>query len=140
MASGQFQDNQTALNDMFYHSHKDLIQRVCMSLNQLEKADELTNLLLGEKVKMRFKKDPNKPKKPKSGFLFFCDEHRPKMIEDEKKKNKKVVIGKIAKELGKKWKNLSTAQKNKYNKMNEVDKTRYTQEIEAYNNKIYNLE
>ena len=98
MASGQFQDNQTALNDMFYDSHKDLIQRVCMSLNQLDKAEELTNLLLGEKVKMKFKKDPNKPKKPKSGFLFFCDKFRPKMIEDEKKKNKKVVIGKIAKE------------------------------------------
>ena len=139
MASGQFQDNQTALNDMFYDSHKDLIQRVCMSLNQLEKAEELTKLLLGEKVKMKFKKDPNKPKKPKSGFLFFCDEHRPKMIEEEKKKNKKVVIGKIAKELGKKWKSLSATHKNKYNKMNEKDKQRYTQEIEAYNNKIYNL-
>ena len=139
MASGQFQDNQTSLNDLFYYSHKDLIQRVCMSLNQLEKAEELTKLLLGEKVKMKFKKDPNRPKKPKSGFLFFCDEHRPDMIQEEKNKNKKVVIGKIAKELGKKWKSLSVSQKNKYNKMNEKDKHRYVQEIEAYNNKIYNL-
>jgi hypothetical protein len=139
MASGQFQENQTTLNDMFYDSHKDLIQRVCMSLNLLEKAEELTTLLLGEKLKMKFKRDPNKPKKPKSGFLFFCDKFRPKMIEDEKKKNKKVVIGKIAKELGKKWKSLTDKEKDKYNKMNEIDKQRYIQELESYNNKIYNI-
>merc|ERR1711991_382726 len=110
-----------------------------MSLNQLEKAEELTKLLLGDKVKMKIKKDPNKPKKPKSGFLFFCDEHRPKMIETQKKKNKKVVIGDIAKELGKKWKKLSDSQRSKYNTMNEKDKDRYSKELETYNSKIYQL-
>lgn len=139
MANSQFQDNSTHMNDLFYDSHKTLIQRVCMALGQLEKSDEMVTLLLGEKVKMKFKKDPNKPRKPKSGFLFFCDKHRPKMIEEEKKKNGKVVIGNIAKELGKMWKKLNESQRNKFNGMNEKDKVRYAQEMEAYNNKIYQI-
>tara|TARA_Y100000996_G_C22019656_1_gene436209 strand:+ start:92 stop:520 length:429 start_codon:yes stop_codon:yes gene_type:complete len=139
MAQTQFQDNQAMLNTLFYESHKSVVERVCMALGQTEKSEEMVELLLGEKVKMKFKKDPNKPKKPKSGFLFFCDEHRPKMIESQKKKNKKVVIGDIAKELGKKWKKLSDSQRGKYNAMNEKDKERYSKEIENYNTKIYQL-
>tara|TARA_Y100001970_G_C14182415_1_gene830586 strand:- start:478 stop:915 length:438 start_codon:yes stop_codon:yes gene_type:complete len=139
MANSQFHDNQAMLNTLYYESHKSLVERVCMALGQTEKTEEMVELLLGEKVKMKFKKDPNKPKKPKSGFLFFCDEHRPKMIDSQKKKNKKVVIGDIAKELGKKWKKLSDSQKAKYSGMNEKDKERYSKELEVYNSKIYQL-
>ena len=139
MASSQFQDNQEMINTIFYDSHKALVGRVCMALGQVEKTEEMVDLLLGDKVKMKFKKDPNKPKKPKSGFLFFCDAHRPKMIDAQKKKNKKVVIGEIAKELGKKWKKLNDSQREKYNLMNEKDKERYSKELEAYNTKIYQL-
>lgn len=139
MANAQFQENQTALNDLFYDSHKALIERVCIALNKVEKVEEMTTMLLGDKLKMKFKKDPNKPKKPKSGFLFFCDELRPDLIKVQKKKEKKVVIGEIAKELGKRWKKLSDKQKNVYNEMKEKDKLRYSQELENYNNKIYNL-
>ena len=139
MANSQFQENQALLNTMFYDSHRAVVQRVCMALGQTEKTQEMLDLVLGDKVKMKFKKDPNKPKKPKSGFLFFCDEHRPKMIEAQKKKNKKVVIGDIAKELGKKWKKLSDAQRAKYNTMNDKDKERYSKELESYNSKIYQL-
>ena len=139
MANSQYQDNQAMLNTLFYDSHKSLVERVCMALGQTSRTEEMVELLLGEQVKMKFKKDPNKPKKPKSGFLFFCDEHRPKMIESQKKKKKKVVIGDIAKELGKKWKKLNDAQKAKYAAMNEKDKERYNKELEVYNNKIYQL-
>ena len=139
MANSQFQDNQAMLNTLFYDSHKSVVERVCMALGKVDKTQEMVDLLLGDKVKMKFKKDPNKPKKPKSGFLFFCDEHRPKMIETQKKKNKKVVIGDIAKELGKKWKKLSDSQRSKYNAMNEKDKDRYSKELETYNSKIYQL-
>jgi hypothetical protein len=139
MANSQFQDNSTHMNDLFYESHKSLVERVCMALGKLDRSEEMVTLLLGEKIKMKFKKDPNKPKKPKSGFLFFCDKYRPKMIEDEKKKNGKVVIGNIAKELGKMWSKISDKDRLKFNGMNEKDKVRYSQEMEAYNNKIYNI-
>ena len=136
MASEQFQDNQTQFNSMFYESHKQLVERVCMALGKTEKTQEIISLLLGEKTKLKFKKDPNKPKKPKSGFLFFCDKERGKLIEKEKKKNKKVVIGNIAKELGKMWKKLSDNEKKKYDEMKNKDQARYLNEMEAYNNKI----
>tara|TARA_B100000795_G_C22717948_1_gene406239 strand:- start:60 stop:482 length:423 start_codon:yes stop_codon:yes gene_type:complete len=139
MASAQFQDNQTTLNEMFYESHKALVERVCMALNQVDKAEEITTLLLGEKMKLKFKRDPNKPKKPKSGFLFFCDELRPGLISKEKSKNKKIIIGDIAKELGKRWAKLKVTDKERYDKMKETDKVRYTTAMEAYNNKLYSL-
>ena len=139
MANSQFQENQFLLNTMFYESHKSVVQRVCMALGHVDKTQEMLDLVLGDKVKIKFKKDPNKPKKPKSGFLFFCDDHRPKMIETQKKKGKKVVIGDIAKELGKKWKKLSDVQRAKYNSFNEKDKERYSKELESYNTKIYQL-
>ena len=139
MASEQFQENQVMINSMFYESHKDLIGRVCIALGQVEKTEEMVSLLLGEKTKLKFKKDPNKPKKPKSGFLFFCDVERVKLINKEKSNGKKIVIGKIAKELGKMWKKLSAAEKKKYDEMKNKDQVRYNQEMEAYNSKIYNV-
>ena len=137
MAQVQYQENQVCLNDMFYDSHSSLIERVCIALKQVDKIDELKMLLLGEKMKMKFKKDPNKPKKPKSGFLFFCDEVRGKIIEEHKKDNGKVVIGDVAKELGKLWKKLTDSKKNKYNVMKENDKNRYAQEMEDYTTNLY---
>lgn len=137
MASVQYQENQVAINNMFYESHSSLIERVCIALKKVDKIDELKTMLLGEKMKMKFKKDPNKPKKPKSGFLFFCDEVRGKIIDDHRKTNGKVVIGNVAKELGKLWKKLSNNNKNKYNTMKENDKQRYAQQMEDYSTNLY---
>jgi hypothetical protein len=137
MASVQYQENQVTINNMFYESHSSLIERVCIALKKVDKIEELKTMLLGEKMKMKFKKDPNKPKKPKSGFLFFCDEVRGKIIDDHRKTNGKVVIGDVAKELGKLWKKLSNNNKNKYNVMKENDKQRYAQQMEDYSTNLY---
>jgi len=137
MAQVQYQENQVTINDMFYESHASLIERVCIALNTVEKIDELKKMLLGERMKMKFKKDPNKPKKPKSGFLFFCDEVRGKIIETHKKENGKVVIGDVAKELGKRWKKLTNSNKKKYTEMKEEDKNRYAQQMESYTTNLY---
>ena len=139
MAQVQYQENQVTINDMFYESHASLIERVCIALNTVEKIDELKKMLLGERMKMKFKKDPNKPKKPKSGFLFFFDEVRGKIIETHKKENGKVVIGDVAKELGKRWKKLTNSNKKKYTEMKEEDKNRYAQQMESYNTNLYSM-
>lgn len=137
MAQAQYQENQVTINNMFYESHSSLIERVCIALKKVDKIEELKTMLLGEKMKMKFKKDPNKPKKPKSGFLFFCDEVRGKIIDDHRKTNGKVVIGDVAKELGKLWKKLSNNNKKKYNTMKENDKQRYAQQMEDYSTNLY---
>ena len=36
-----------------------------------------------DKPDLKMKQDPNKPKRPKSAFLLFCDIERPKLIENK---------------------------------------------------------
>ena len=79
------------MNDLFYSSHKEVIHRVCKELEQEPSvADELVTKLL-DKPELKAKKDPLKPKRPKSAFLLYCDDERPKLIEKEKKGLKKEI-------------------------------------------------
>ena len=59
---------------------------------------------------MKKKKDPNAPKKPKTGYMRFCDEIREKL----RKENPEMQLGGIAKLLGKEWNKLSDAKKEEY--------------------------
>ena len=54
MANSQFQENQFLLNTMFYESHKSVVQRVCMALGHVDKTQEMLDLVLGDKVKIKF--------------------------------------------------------------------------------------
>ena len=128
-----FHNNTVSMNDVWFESHVSLLKSVCMELGQPEKINELKAKLLGDKMKIKAKKDPNLPKKAKSGFMFFCDEHRPKLIEAQRKKNNKVVISEVAKELGKKWGALKS--KTKYDKLAAKDKERYAEAMSDYNEK-----
>ena len=79
-------------------------------------------------------KDPAKPKRPTSAYLYFCEEARPKIMKKMKgKKNKKVNLGDIAKQLGSMWKSLSENDKKPYVEKSLVDKERYLDEMEKYN-------
>ena len=69
-----------------------------MEFGQSEKIDEMLAKYLGDKLKVKAPKDPNKPKRSKSG-LVFCDEHRPALLQKAKKGGKKVNIGEISKAL-----------------------------------------
>jgi hypothetical protein len=62
-------------------------------------------------------------KKPKSAYLFFCVEER------ENVKNDGFESGEILVELGKRWTELTNSEKEKYVKMAEEDKQRYTNEL-----------
>ena len=86
-------------------------------------------------MKIKMKKDPNKPKRAKTGFMFYCDEHRPKLINNFKKKNEKVDIKVVAKKLGESWKSLKDSKKEKYNVLAAKDKERYLEEMQEYNEK-----
>jgi hypothetical protein len=133
MAGLLFHNNTVSMNDVWYESHFALLKSVCMELGQPDKINELQEKLLGNKMKIKKMKDPTLPKKAKSGFMFFCDEHRPTLIDAQRKKNKKVVISEVAKELGKKWGALKS--KTKYDKLAAKDKERYAEAMSEYNEK-----
>jgi len=79
----------------------------------------------------RKKKDPNAPKRPKSAYLFFSMEERPRL----RKKHPKMGFGPLSKRLGKEWKSLSDDEKKHYEKMAKKDKKRYEDEMDAYEKK-----
>ena len=74
MSHLNYYNNAVQMNDLFYSSHKEVIHRVCKELEQEPSvADELVTKLL-DKPELKAKKDPLKPKRPKSAFLLYCDD------------------------------------------------------------------
>ena len=129
-----FNANTATLNDLWYESHASVVKMLCMELGHADRIDEMLEKYLGQKIKIKAPKDPNKPKRAKSGFMFYCDDHRPKLMEKAKKNGGKVVIGDISKSLGKSWKSLKN--KSKYEKMAAADKERYEKQISEYNDSL----
>ena len=115
MAHLTFHNDTVSLNHLWYESHKNLIATVCIKLGQHDKIAEFTQTLLGDPLKIKPMKDPDKPKRPTSGYLYFCEDARPKLMKKMRgKKNKKVNLGDIAKSLGKAWKKLADKDKAVY--------------------------
>ena len=135
MSNFLFHNNTASLNDLFYESHASVVKMVAMELGQPDKIPELLEKVLGSKLKIKAPKDPNKPKRGKTGFMFYSDEHRPKLMKKYTDKGEKVVIGAIAKKLGESWKKLSDKQKKPYEDKAKKDKERYQKELSEYNEK-----
>lgn len=123
-----FYNNTVTINDLWYDSHRSLIERVATELNQIDQIDLLVEKFLGKSLKLKKFKDPNKPKRAKTSYLYFCQEMRPGV----KNKNPELKLGGVMKELGKMWSELTEEKKEKYNELYEEDKIRYEEEIEEY--------
>lgn len=126
MANQSFQNNTVDINALWYYSHKSMLEKIAVYLNVPEKIPELTENILGKKLKIKKQKDPLQPKRAKSGFLFFCDELRPIV----KEKNPEFNMANTMKELGKLWQECDN--KDKYIKLSNNDKDRYFEELEQY--------
>eukprot|EP00798_Chlamydomonas_sp_ICE-L_P004607 gene4607-14800_t len=74
--------------------------------------------------RVKKEKDPNAPKKPLSGYMFFCKDNR----EAVKEKDSSLKITEIASELGRMWKALTDEEKKPYQEQAEKDKVRYAKE------------
>lgn len=135
MAHLAYHNMTVLINNTVYDSHKDLIQKVVKEMGgDSAKTDELVKKLL-DKTDLKAKKDPNKPKRPKSGFLLFCDDERQKLIEKEKKalkKGEKFSLGIVQKKLGDMWKKLPEAKRKKYEEQTEKEKEEYYDKITEY--------
>jgi hypothetical protein len=109
-----------------------------MELKATDRIDELTEKYLGQKLKIKAPKDPNKPKRAKTAFMYYCDKYRPELIKEQRKSGGKVNIGKIAKSLGASWGKLKESKNKKINGFIESankDRERYEKDIAEYNEK-----
>jgi hypothetical protein len=112
-----------------------LNQHVIKFLKQFSNADEINTKWLSvsnqKKVKkiIRHPKDPSKPKRGKSGFLFFCNDMRPKLLEE----NEKMSVKEVVRELGRLWRELkSNGEVEKYENLSKQDRERYSNEMIGY--------
>tara|TARA_Y100000591_G_scaffold326266_1_gene348635 strand:+ start:481 stop:885 length:405 start_codon:yes stop_codon:yes gene_type:complete len=132
MANIRFHNDTKALNHLWYESHKNLLTSLCIEFGKTDQIDDMVKKFLCEPVKMKALKDPNKPKRAKSAYLFYCDDHRQKILDTMRKKKKKVNIADVSKQLGAKWKGLSDAAKAPYEAKAQADRERYQEEMEQY--------
>ena len=133
MSSILFHNDTREINQLWYGSHKNLITSICIELGHVDKIEELSDKFLGKPLKIKAMKDPNKPKRPKTSYLYFCEEVRPGLLDKCRKKNQKIIIGDIAKELSKQWHKLSEQEKEKHVQQSLIDKQRYQDAMEQYN-------
>ncbi|KAK3394625.1 Non-histone chromosomal protein 6 [Podospora didyma] len=84
----------------------------------------------GKEKTRRAKKDPNAPKRGLSAYMFFANEQRDNVREE----NPGVSFGQVGKILGERWKALSDKQRTPYEAKAAADKKRYEDEKQAYNN------
>lgn len=90
-----------------------------------ETKKELKSAMKGK----RTKKDPNAPKKGKTGFFIFAQEKRPyakASLPDG------APVTEVARMLGNMWKKLSNAEKKPYQNKASIDQQRYKNEMAAY--------
>ena len=133
MACNSFQNSTCDLNNMWYNSHKQLIYRIANELNASQKAEELVEKFLCKQQKFKKTKDPLLPKRPNTSFIFFCNDHRSKIREN----NPEFKMGDVMKELGKLWRQCPQEEKEKYNSMSQEAKQTYEDEMETYQENNY---
>ena len=136
MAHLPYYNRLVSVTDVFYDSHRDLIEKVCIELNASEKIDDMIDRYLDNSVKLKAKKDPNQPKRSKTSYMFFCEENRATVL----KKNPTAKLGEVSKILGNQWKALSDKKKAKFVKLADEDKVRYEGDMEKYQNTLHMAE
>ena len=133
MSSILFHNDTCSLNHLWFDSHKRLLTSICIELGEVDKIDELVEKYLGAQLKIKALKDPLRPKRARTAYLYYCNDKRPGIMKKMRKKKEKINVGAIQKQLGKIWGTMSDADKAPYAKLSEADKERYKEEMEVYN-------
>merc|ERR1712032_1561650 len=79
-------------------------------------------------VVKRKKKDPAAPKGKRGAYIFFCNDIRARITEE----NKDLKMTELSKLMGLEWKKLDDEVKQKYKEMAQKDNERYAKEMENY--------
>lgn len=91
--------------------------------------EKTTRKAKASKADGKKKKDPNAPKRGLSAYMFFANDMRDKVREE----NPGIKFGEVGKILGERWKALSEKQRAPYEAKAANDKKRYEDEKAAYN-------
>ncbi|CAD6574333.1 MAG: Non-histone chromosomal protein 6 [Tremellales sp. Tagirdzhanova-0007] len=81
-----------------------------------------------KKKRAKKEKDPNKPKRALSAYMFFVQDYRERI----KNENPDVTFGEVGKLLGAKWKEMKDSEKKPYDDAAEKDKVRAAKDKSAY--------
>ena len=121
----EYHNDLTDLIKKIQISHEHIIHAVCEKLECSDRATELINELLDTNYsKVKAKKDPNRIKRAKSAYIFFCAEKRQEVTEKNPGKN----MGDTSKILGSMWKKLTEEEKKPFVLLHEKDVERYEEE------------
>jgi len=98
--------------------------------NKQDNQNQLQKLFVSKVVPVKTKKDPNKPKRGKSSYIFFCQAMRGTI----KKERPDMSAKEITAELGARWNTIKDDKKKtaKYVKQAVEDKDRYAKEMKNY--------
>jgi hypothetical protein len=114
-------------------------------LKQFDNSDELINKWESDKNQKKLKrtmkgtktKDPFKPKRGKSGFLFFCDEKRPQLLKEESLSGNKLTVKEVVSKLGAMWQDLKKeGMTAPYEIESQKDRDRYHTQMQDYRVKL----
>ena len=79
------------------------------------------------------KKDPNKPKRPKTGYLHFMDDFRAQRKNAVKNgEDKSTKIGDVAKDGGAAWAKMSESEKKPYEDRYRKEKSEYEEKVRLF--------
>jgi len=118
---------------------KFLIENDCSELTELwmEKEPDIEKMSKTKKTSGKTSgKDPNKPKRGRSAYIYFCTENRAEIKENM---DGEPTPAEVMKELGRCWRELKDSNDDvdvenhqKYTEMAAKDKVRYLNEMESY--------
>ena len=129
MAHYEYYSNICTLVETNRNSHISLIKRVCAELGQPERAEEMERKYIDDSIRIKKFKDKNHPKRPKSGYMLYCEKNR-KSVKDSLPED--AAFADIIKKMAKDWGKLSQTKKAEFTQLAEDDKVRYAREVEAY--------
>jgi len=130
MTSLDYYNNIVTINDIFAESHKNIIEKICIELGCEEKIEGLLEKFIDSSIKLKAKRDPDKPRRPKNSYTFFCNDKRDMV----KAQNADFNFAKVNKLLGKMWKECDSVEKDKYIIMGNTEKSKYKDDMEEYQN------
>ena len=121
-----------AIMDVIDNHHKGLkaahseLKHIQASLIKLENT--------ANKSSKKNKKDPDAPKRPRTAYIYFCEDQRSVL----KTKHQEMTQVQLMSKLGELWKALNDKKKHKYNEHAAKDKVRYTKDMAEYATKKLN--